>query len=137
MKCSDCNIKPRIKGRTICYACKSRRYAISQPIRVAYHRLKGHAKARGKEFSISFEYFQQFCTQVEYIAKRGRSSTSFHIDRIKEELGYVEGNLQVLENAENVKKYKRWVCLDQDNRSVFKTTINKPPDESLYDDCPF
>ncbi len=137
MKCNDCNTKPRIKGRTICYACKSRRYQISQPIRATYHRLKGHAKARGKEFSITFEYFTKFYIEVDYIAKKGRSSTSIHIDRIKEELGYIEGNLQSLENAENVKKYKRWIDRDRNNKSVFKTITIKPPDKSTDDDYPF
>lgn len=106
------------------------------PQRAAYNRLKGHAKARGKEFSISLEYFRQFCHQVDYIANKGRSSTAYHIDRKDETKGYVEGNLQVLTNAENVRKYKRWKGLNEFNQSQFEVVTVKPQQTS-EDDCPF
>jgi hypothetical protein len=39
------------------------------------------------------------------MAGKGINKTGLHIDRIREELGYIEGNLQILTNTENVKKY--------------------------------
>lgn len=136
MECIDCNTNESAKGRKICNRCKNRRYETKYPIKVAYHRLKGHAKERGKEFSISFEYFSQFCVEVDYIAKRGRSSTSLHIDRKDEHLGYIEGNLQALENADNIRKYKRWKGLNEKGKSEFEVVTIKPQ-EYNENDTPF
>lgn len=133
--CIDCCIRPSVKGRRICYSCKNRRYQAKNPIKAAYHTLKGHAKARGKQFTITFEYFAAFCIEVQYIAKRGRSQTSYHIDRKDETLGYVEGNLQLLTNADNVRKYKRWKAINQKGQSEFETVLVKPL--QLDRDTPF
>jgi hypothetical protein len=135
MECTDCKHREAAKGRKICLACKNKRYEAKYPIKIAYLRLKGHAKARGKEFTISEEYFAKFCVEVEYIAKRGRSSTSLHIDRKEEELGYIEGNLQVLENGDNVRKYKRWKALNENGQSEFEVVTIKPLEKD--EDTPF
>lgn len=125
-KCIDCNTRPPAKGRRVCNNCKNHKYEAKYPIKVAYYRLKGHAKARGKVFTISLEYFQTFCVKVEYIAKRGKSSTCYHIDRKDETLGYIEGNLQILTNAENTRKYKRWKSLNENGQSEFEIVTIKP-----------
>jgi hypothetical protein len=125
-KCIDCNTAPPAKGRKICNNCKNHRYEAKYPIKVAYYRLKGHAKARGKLFTITLEYFTAFCIKVEYIAKRGRSSTCYHVDRKDETLGYIEDNLQLLTNAENTRKYKRWKQLNERGESEFEVVTVKP-----------
>lgn len=135
MECTDCKHREVAKGRKICLNCKNRRYENKYPIIVAYHRLKGHAKARNKVFTISLEYFTQFCVEVDYIAKRGTSKTSYHIDRVIEELGYIEGNLQLLLNPDNVKKYKRWKCLNENGQSEFEVITIKPLEKD--EDSPF
>lgn len=135
MECTECKCNESLKGRKICSRCKNKRYEDKYPIKVAYHRLKGHAKARGKVFTISEEYFTKFCVEVDYIAKRGTSKTSYHIDRIIEELGYIEGNLQILQNPDNVKKYKRWKALNDQGKSEFEVVTVKPTEQD--EDSPF
>lgn len=42
------------------------------------------------------------------MARKGITKTSYHLDRIAEDRGYVPGNLQVLTNSANVSKYLTW-----------------------------
>lgn len=73
-------------------------------MKYAYQTLKDNAKRRGKEFTISFEYFTEWAIEHDYLKGKGKTSTSSTVDRIIEDLGYVEGNLQRLENGQNVRK---------------------------------
>lgn len=95
----------RAKGRTICHKCKARRYRENNPEKAAFQNLRTNAKRRGKEFSITFDQFKKFCVKTDYLKKRGRSSSGFHIDRIDEQGPYSIENIQVLTNSENVKKF--------------------------------
>ena len=69
-----------------------------------YGVLRRNARRRRKVFTISLEYFTQFCKEHDYINSKGRKSKSKTIDRMIDELGYIEGNLQILENGQNVRK---------------------------------
>jgi hypothetical protein len=63
------------------------------------------AKRRDKEFSISIKYFREWAKEVDLIGKKKSAEKQFwHIDRKKNELGYVEGNLQMLTYLENTQK---------------------------------
>lgn len=96
-----------MKDRRVCSSCNIENYKANNPIKYAYFTLRNNAKRRGKEFNITFEYFKKFCKKHEYIQKKGITKTGLHIDRIKEDKGYIKGNLQVLTNSENVKKIRR------------------------------
>ena len=74
-------------------------------MRAAYANLKTHAKERGKFFDLSFDDFQTFAVRLDYLSKRGTASDGFHIDRIDETGGYTPGNIRLLTNRENTKKY--------------------------------
>ena len=69
--------------------------------------------------------------------KKGIYKNCYHVDRIVETLGYIEGNLQILEGSKNQKKYwihyRRTKTADGYN---FKTEIHKP-DIDDYNDIPF
>ncbi len=94
-----------IKGRGYyCKHCYNKRYKEKNPERYAYRNLKSNAKSRGKEFTITFDYFKQFCFETEYIKNKGKTSKSYSIDRIKDELGYVPGNIRILELGQNTAK---------------------------------
>lgn len=135
-KCNQCGERLRVKNRTICYSCKNKNYEKKHPLRVAFHRLKGHAKSRNKKFLITFEQFCEFAVQVDYISKKGRSKKSYHIDRIDEEKGYEIDNIQILTNTENVKKYLKWKQRDKNGKDQFFVYIKK--EEILKDeDLPF
>jgi len=88
-----------------CSTCRSRRTRAADPIRYSYINLRTNAKRRGKVFTITLDYFRQFCYSTPYLTGKGRTATSWTVDRIIEELGYIEGNIQALQNADNVRKY--------------------------------
>jgi len=104
-KCKIKGCRKEAKKGRLCYSCAVKNYKSRNPVRYAYAVMKGNAKRRKKVFNISFEYFKQFVINSSYMAGKGITKTGLHIDRIIEELGYVEGNLQILTNTENVKKY--------------------------------
>ena len=93
------------KKGNYCASCIINRFKNRHPEKYAYFILKNNAKRRGKIFEISFEYFLKFCKKHQYIARKGITKFGLHIDRINESIGYIEGNLQVLTNTENVKKF--------------------------------
>jgi hypothetical protein len=68
--CIDCGYNKALKYRKICSACKSKRYRIANPVKSAYDTLKGHAKARNKEFTLTLEEFKDFCMKTDYINKK-------------------------------------------------------------------
>ena len=115
------------KGRTH-GACRMKEWRKKNPLKYAYRALRDNAKRRGKEFSISFEYFKKFCIKTEYEKKRGIFKDCYTIDRINPDLGYVEGNLQVLTNSENVKKYQaRFIAeWDDHNKEMYFNTKVSP-----------
>lgn len=108
MNCKTKRCINQAKTGNFCHKCVKRKFKENNPERYAYDTLKNNAKRRGKEFTITFEYFKRFAKRTSYIAGKGIEKESLHIDRKKEYLGYVPGNLQVLTNSENIKKYLRY-----------------------------
>lgn len=127
----DCKKKAR-KGRKECPSCSHFRLKSKDPIKFAYLNLKRNAKRRGKTFDITIDDFRDWCAKTEYIKGRGRSSESYHIDRIDETKGYSLDNIQILTNAENTRKY----CDYKWNGKTMEFTTRKV-DVSPPDDCPF
>lgn len=134
MKCKTKNCRNVKSSGNYCHCCIKKRYKERNPERYAYSVMKNNARRRGKQFSISFEYFKQFCHKHEYIARKGILKTGLHIDRINENSGYIEGNLQVLTNTENVKKYMSYQHDKNGKPEKFK--INKSI-KLDYSDSPF
>jgi hypothetical protein len=73
----------------------------------SYRKHRANAKRRGILFTITLDYFRAWCAETEVLLGAGRSATSLHVDRKIDALGYVEGNLQVLTNSENIAKENR------------------------------
>lgn len=88
--------------RRMCCTCRSRKY--EKNIRRLFRNLKAHAKARGKEFTITYEYFESLAIINGYDVNHGRSADRLSVDRIHAEIGYVVGNIQFLTTSENSKK---------------------------------
>lgn len=93
-------------------------YKQNHPVRYAWHALRSNARRRKKEWEtrhgcptsrydveLTFDEFKQFCYKTKLLVGRGRSIYAYHIDRIDVNKGYTTGNIQVLTNAQNVKKY--------------------------------
>jgi len=94
--------------------CSAHRYRAqlqNSPCRYVYRALKSNAKVRGKEFTITFEYFEQWCKETGYLEKRGNKPGYFTVDRKDDTKGYVPGNIQIMEHVQNTKKMRidRWL----------------------------
>lgn len=92
------------KRGNYCYKCLYEKQKAKDPVKWAYGILRRNARRRGKSFEITLQEFAQFCYETEILHGRGRTSTSYHIDRIDDELGYTKDNLQVLTNSQNIRK---------------------------------
>lgn len=89
----------------MCSTCRSKVTRAKDPVKYAYYNKKHNAAKKGKPFTITLAYFRAWCAKVKYIGFTGRKADSYTIDCIINDLGYVPGNLQVLTNRDNVKKY--------------------------------
>lgn len=101
--------------RALCHKHAKQKYRKDNPMKAAYQNLKSNAKRRGKEFTITFEHFKEFCIETDYMVGKGRASTSYHIDRDDETKGYIPGNLKRRTNAENNRKYRRYLKYSKTN----------------------
>lgn len=136
MPCKYCGYDKVIKGRRVCYSCEYKARKLRNPYRLSYTRLRGHAKARGKVFDLTFEQFKAFCIESNYLNCKGIEKHSYHIDRIDETKGYTIDNIQLLTNTQNIRKYITFVCLDENLGKVFKTnkaaTLNDIDDNTPF-----
>jgi hypothetical protein len=98
-----CRGKRPTHGR-ICPKCKRRLERINNPLKAVFKTLRDNAKRRGKPFELTFEDFRQVVVESGYIDARGRHVGMLHIDRENPLLGYVRGNVRVLESGENSAK---------------------------------
>lgn len=96
--------KPGYRGN-YCHRCQKQRYKEKHPERYAFTVLKNNAKRRGKIFELTYEQFLEFAIKTNYLAGRGRTKESLHIDRIDETKGYTIDNIQVITNTENLRKF--------------------------------
>jgi hypothetical protein len=92
------------KARKKCGTCITQLWRKKNPMKASYVTLRYNAKRRGVPFTITWEYFKRFCYKTNYIAGKGRSALSFSIDRDKNHLGYVPGNIKVMYKGLNSAK---------------------------------
>lgn len=65
--------------------------------------------------------------------KKGIYRNSYHIDRIKEHLGYIPGNIQVIKNIDNLEKYLAYTGRNPvNNKPEFKVKRKVQVDEKDY-----
>jgi hypothetical protein len=72
-----------------------------------FHCVKAHAKARGIGFQLTLEQFKAFCTETGYHLTKGRRADSASIDRIRGDLPYMAGNLQL--KTVSLNSIKSWL----------------------------
>ena len=80
-----------------------RKFRTTKPLKARYAHMKWKAKVRGIIFTISYEYFETFCT-VEAAKGTDLLAHELTIDRIDAVKGYEEGNLQILSSYDNIAK---------------------------------
>lgn len=84
----------------------SRRWRENNPVKYAYNNLKGSAKRRGLEFTLTFEQFEEFAVRTEYIQNKGKKRDSYTIDRINPLKGYIIENIRILPLSVNSSRKK-------------------------------
>lgn len=112
------NARPKRKD---CYSCNKKKWRKKYPMKAAFQTLRHNAKRRGKEFSLTFQQFKQFCYKTKYLAGRGRSSDSYSIDRIDNYKGYTIDNIRVITVAENSSKRNKILHYDWQTRTAIVT----------------
>jgi len=90
----------------ICWTHQGKQQKIENPVRYYYDILRSNAKRRKKKFTLTVCYFKLFCLVSGYLDKKGIKGNDFNIDRIDPNKGYEAGNIQLMTNAQNLKK--RW-----------------------------
>lgn len=118
------------RGRKICSTCSSRQTRAKDVVRYTFYSRKHNAKRRGIPWHISLEWFRKFCHKVKYIGFTGRSAEGYTLDRIHNDRGYTEDNIQVMTNRDNVKKYFTY---DWQTKTVYELK----PVEIDKEDLPF
>lgn len=114
-------------GRRICYKCKQRKFRERDEERAAYHNNKANSKRRGIHNDLTLEQFRTFVGANGYMQTKGIDADSMTIDRKIPELGYTDGNLQLLTLADNARKG----VLERARAFLKRPVIGKTPD------CPF
>jgi hypothetical protein len=91
-----------------CSRCRSRNFRRDHPAMAHYLDLKNRARQRGHEFTITFEYYYKTVwLDSGYAERHGKTKECLSVDRLKNNLGYVPGNLNVLTVSENARKQDR------------------------------
>jgi hypothetical protein len=90
-----------------CAKCKWIIWVDKNPLRAAFKTVRNHAKERGKEFSLTFDQFKRFAEKTDYIRRKGKTSLSLQIDRIRNDGPYAIWNIQAITLRENTRK--QWV----------------------------
>lgn len=109
MKCSTpyCRNRAATKSGSLeCHKCRSRKYRAAHPITALFHNTKSHAKARGHAWLLSREEFEKFCTDTGYHLTKGRTAEAMSIDRIRGDLPYQAGNIQL--KSVSLNSIKSW-----------------------------
>lgn len=136
--CKECLLKPAAKQKTRCHCCIKRQQN-QDVIKASYYNLRGNAKRRNKEFDLTLEQFREFCIRTEYHLGKGKTKTSYSIDRIDDNKGYTLDNIRILTLSENTQKEnlrrKQLVCdWENGNRFTFKPLLTF---ENQFSDVPF
>lgn len=111
LKCSTkfCR-NTKAPGRTLCYKCRTRKARKNNLLYYTFKAFRDNAKRRGKQFDITLVQFIQFCKDTGYMEHKGKTGTSYSIDRIRQNEGYNINNIQILTLAQNTSKHMRQNC---------------------------
>jgi hypothetical protein len=76
-----------------CKTCVNKKWRESHPYENTFNNLKQNATRRGVKFTITLEYWKQWCDKNDYLRLRGMGGDDMTVDRKKAWLGYEPGNL--------------------------------------------
>jgi hypothetical protein len=117
-RCGTKNCRRDSNGRQFCSTCRSRKSRAKDIIKHAYNNKKSDAKRRGIPFTITLAYFRRFCYRYKFVKNMGRTAHSYSVDRKKNHLGYIPGNIQALTISQNASKGTRVMSYDWYHRTA-------------------
>lgn len=136
MLCSVCNSRPRRAKSSKCHTCESRLKRDRDRVKYAFNTLRSNAKRRGHGFDLTLEQFRNFAIETDYIVNKGKTATSYSIDRRENDKGYTLDNIQIMTLADNSRKHTKRVVYEPETRQFYTATL--PIDEATtHTDCPF
>lgn len=120
-------------NRKICSTCIKRKWRANNPKKASYENLRTNAKRRGKEFSLTFAQFEEFCVKYNYVSG-GKTRDCYTIDRIENDKGYTIGNIQKMKRGDNSKKGTKTLqyLYTENGMDYWVTTLKK--DDFSWDD---
>lgn len=95
-----CANEARSKGAD-CETCKARKRRLKNPLHYAFETVRSSARKRKIAFLLSFQEFEKFCRETDYLNRKGRELESLTIDRIDPALPYQFNNIRALTWREN------------------------------------
>lgn len=111
VKCKTRGCNKKVKGGH-CSKCRAAKTRAKDPVKAAFYNKRNNAKRDGIEFTITLDYFREFCYEYKFYKNVKHSGKSFSIDRIDPTKGYIPGNIQGMTVSENASKGKRILSYD-------------------------
>lgn len=124
----------------LCHRHWQYRWRMKSRKRSAYATLRDHAKARGLEFNLTYDYFLGLTDCAGFWDHRAESRGEWAtIDRVDPTKGYVQGNLRVITHSMNAVKSNRERFLPAHVQSIIerkrvKTKENPHLADEMVDD---
>ena len=93
---------------SLCHKHYQHRWRMLNPKQSAFAALRDHARGRGIEFRLSYDYFCGMCDAFAMFDHNAETFGEFpSLDRVDSTKGYTEGNLRIITVSENSAKGQR------------------------------
>jgi hypothetical protein len=102
--CATPGCKHKVLKNGHCNTCRKRKWRKAHPLEYLYISWRDNAKRRGKDFTVTFDEFKEFCKETKYDELRGRTSLSLSIDRVRNYEGYHKDNIRAITIHDNSSK---------------------------------
>jgi hypothetical protein len=139
-KCDTYGCKnKRLKDRKLCSKCKQKKNREKNPCMTRYHSMKGTAKRRGIRFAITYEEWERWCKENNYLALCGIGPEDMTVDRDDPDpnIGYTYDNMKMRSKADNCSKaHNDKSILHQKNEEYTKVVLSEIEAERLRREAP-
>jgi hypothetical protein len=102
-KCKTTGCSNKVNGN-YCITCRTRKYKEKYSLKYIYQTWKDNSRRRGKEHTVTYAEFVEFCKKTDYDLFKGKERFSLQIDRIRDWEGYHVDNIRAITLIENVMK---------------------------------
>lgn len=126
-----------------CARCRTHRWRERFPLHYSFNNLRKRARQRGKDFSLTREFYVLWAEKTDYARLKGRTSLSLTIDRQDNNQGYHAWNIRTMTLRENSRKqHVPFFARQQENESheptaeeiaAVEKSIRESENESPYE----